>query len=296
MKKWNLGYVYLLITILLFSTYEVVSKTIAAQISPFQLNFVRFFLGGLVLLVILLIRGQAAITKKQALQLLLLGTMNTAIVFNLMQYALALPGASAAVGAVIFSSNPIFVNLFAALIEKERISVSKVVGLAIGVIGISVVFLDKFSVGASAWLSPLLVLLAAIGFGLYSVLGRKIVAQVGSMRMNAYSFLFGSLVMVPFLLIAKIPVITFDLEILPKILYLAIFVTGIAYLTYFLGLAQAGASKGSLVFFLKPVFASFIAVIFLNEKLSLTLVLGTLLVLMGIGVALFGERIRKPRM
>ena len=62
--------------------------------------------------------------------------------------------------------------------------------------------------------------------------------------MNAYSFLFGSLMTIPLLLLLDIPVFQFDVTILPQILYLSIFVTGIAYLTYFMGLAQAGASKG----------------------------------------------------
>jgi drug/metabolite transporter (DMT)-like permease len=127
---------------------------------------------------------------------------------------------------------------------------------------------------------------------LYTVLGRRVVAQVGSLRMNAYSFLFGSLMTIPLLLLLDIPVFQFDVTILPQILYLSIFVTGIAYLTYFMGLAQAGASKGSLVFFLKPIFASFIAVIFLGERLDITLIAGTVLVLAGIAVALFGDKLR----
>ena len=34
----------------IFSTMEIVSKTIATDINPFQLNFLRFFIGALILL------------------------------------------------------------------------------------------------------------------------------------------------------------------------------------------------------------------------------------------------------
>lgn len=43
------GYLYILITTLLFSSMEVALKCIAGQLNPIQLNFSRFLVGGLVL-------------------------------------------------------------------------------------------------------------------------------------------------------------------------------------------------------------------------------------------------------
>lgn len=47
MKK---GIGYLMITLIFFSSYEVVGKTLAGMVNPYQLNFIRFFFGGLILL------------------------------------------------------------------------------------------------------------------------------------------------------------------------------------------------------------------------------------------------------
>lgn len=117
-------------------------------------------------------------------------------------------------------------------------------------------------------------------------------AKIGSLKMNTYSFLAGSLILLPFLLIFRIPVVISDSSALPQILYLSIAVTGLAYLTYFTGLRIVGAGSGSLVFFIKPVLASTFAVIFLNEHASLPLFLGTILVISGIAAVVYGERIK----
>jgi len=67
--------------------------------------------------------------------------------------------------------------------------------------------------------------------------------------MNAYSFLIGSLILLSVLLIKGLPAFKFDCSAWPQVVYLSVFVTGIAYLIYFMGLVRTGAGSGSVVFF-----------------------------------------------
>ncbi len=46
MKK---GIIYIFITAFAFSTMEIVGKLISTQINPFQLTFIRFFIGSIFL-------------------------------------------------------------------------------------------------------------------------------------------------------------------------------------------------------------------------------------------------------
>jgi len=287
LSKKEYGYLFLLNTLLLLSTFEVVSKSLVGKIDPFQANFLRFFIGGLVLMVFVLIKGDIKISKKDVKWVVLVGVLGISISMSLLQLSLYVANAKASIVAVIFSSNPIFVCLFAALIDKERLKAYKLIGLLIGVIGIGVIFVEKIELGSSGYMSPLLALISAVIFGLYTVIGRKISISMGSLKMNSYSFIVGSLIMLPFLFIFKIPVITFDYSGIYQVIYLGVFVTGLAYYTYFRGLNALGSSKGSLVFFLKPALASFIAIIFLKESLTPNLFIGTLLVITGIVVAVF---------
>ena len=131
------GYLYILITTLLFSSMEVALKCIAGQLNPIQLNFSRFLVGGLVL-VPLAVRE----LKKRRLSLdgralgtfALLGLMGIAVSMSL--YQLAVARVQASVVGVLFSSNPVFVTLFAFLLLREKISKNQILGLALDVIGI----------------------------------------------------------------------------------------------------------------------------------------------------------------
>ena len=285
MKRENYGFLCLINTVILFSTFEVISKTLVGKINPFQINFIRFLVGGIVLLVFVIIKGGSRITVKDFLWVSLIGVINVVISMNLLQLSLFDSTAKASVVAVIFSSNPIFVTIFAGLFDREEIGLVKVLGLIVGFIGIIVIFFDKIGFQSMDIRSPLLALLSAIFYGLYTVLGRKISINIGSLKMNAYSFIIGSLVLLPVLICLKTPIIHFDYSGIIQVGYLSVFVSGFAYLTYFKGLAILGASRGSLVFFIKPVLASVIAILFLKEQASINLLIGTILILSGIFIS-----------
>ncbi|WP_461205266.1 DMT family transporter [Clostridium sp. DL1XJH146] len=294
MKKNNLGYFYLLNTIIFFSSIEVVSIFTVGKITSFQLNFMRFFFGGLFLLGILILNKEdLKISKNDFIWVLLIGILNVTISMNLLQLSLTIENAKASVVAVMISSNPIFVTIFTAIIKKEKIELYKIIGLVIGVLGIVIVFMQELDIANMEYKSSLLALIASIIFALYTVMGKKVASKVGSLKMNAYSFLSGSVIIIPFLLIFDIPVFKIHTSLIIPIAYLAFFVTGIAYVTYFKGLEIVGASKGSLVFFAKPVIASFLAIIVLHEKATLNLLLGTLLIIGGIYIVLYGKKIMK---
>lgn len=282
LKKQNLGYLYLLNTIFFFSTYEVVSKTLVGVMDPFQVNFIRFFIGGFILLVFVLIKNDLAVNRQEFFLLLSTGFLNVVLSMNLLQFSLYIPGSKAFISAVIFCSNPIFVTIFSALIEKERLGKYQVACLITGLAGIIIVFLHKFDYTIFDFKSPFLALLSAAAYGLYTVLGRKVSVRIGSLKMNSYSNLLGSFMLLPILVLLETPVFKFDSSAIPQMFYLSVLVTGFAYFTYFKGLSILGAVRGSLVFFIKPVLAFIIAAVFLGERLTINVFLGTLLIIASI--------------
>ncbi|KNY25226.1 DMT family transporter [Pseudobacteroides cellulosolvens] len=286
------GYLYVINTVLLFSTYEVVSKTLVGKIDPFQVNFIRFLLGGIILFLFLLYKGDLKLGRRELLAITAVGFINVVVSMSLMQLSLYMKGAQASLSAVIFSSNPIFVCVFAYFWDKEKFNRVKAAGLALGILGIVVIFYEKLNIDSMDFRSPIFALLSAIFYALYTVLGRKQAVKIGSLKMNAYSFIAGSLLLLPIMLFIKGPnVFQFDYSGTLQIIYLSVFVTGIAYLTYFKGLSIIGAGKGSMVFFIKPVLASIIAIVFLKEQPSVFLAAGTLLILISIVLVLNSEKL-----
>jgi len=124
-------------------------------------------------------------------------------------------------------------------------------------------------------------------------MGKKLTSRIGSStKMNCYSFLTGATVLLIVMLIIKSPVAIKSVSAFPQLVYLGIMVTGVAYIAYFKGLTITGAGRGSLLYFLKPVIASLLAIIFLAEQPTIGFVAGTALILAGLYIAIL---LRWPR-
>lgn len=272
------GYILLGITIMIFSTLEVVTSTLKGVINPLQLTFIRFFIGGLILLPFVIVKKEK-LYKKDWLFFMGLGALNIFVSMGALQLSINMGKASTA--AILISSNPIFVMFFSALILKEKATFDKLACIVLGMAGISLI-IYKGNTGGDTVLSLMLALLASLTFGLYTVLGKLKSEGVSSITMISISSILGSLLYMPVLLYFKLPIFYIPEAYILKVAYLGIFLSGIAYITYMEALKILTASKGSMVFFLKPVLASTLAIIFLGENLNIKTIIGMLLVLAGI--------------
>ncbi len=296
-KTKAFGYICICITVLFFSTYEVVNKSIFNRIDPLFVNFLRFFIGGLFILPFALKEQREKdirLTKNDILSLIIIGGLNVALSMSLLQLAIFYGNAS--LSALLFSCNPLFVSLFALPLLGESFDKNKIAGLCLSLIGILVVFwpgiqgiLDTSSNGAGIPLKGFIFpTLAAIVYGLYTALGKKYAASMGSIIMNAYSFIFGSIILFPFVVIFKgTSAFAMDMSVIPQLIYISIFVSGLAYILYFIGLSLVGAGLGSMVFFIKPVVASVLAAVILGEHISATHIIGGSLILGGLAISNF---------
>lgn len=287
MTKQSKGFIYLCITVTLFSTFEVASKLVGSGLHPLQTSFLRFLLGGLVLLPFALIRmkkREAKLTLRLVGETSLLGFVNIVVSMGLIQYGLLYTTASTS--AVIFSSNPVFVALFAWLILSEKIAGYKIIGMTVGIAGVIILFSDRLGISFASAAGPMLILGSAVIFALYTVLGKRLTMKgTDSLIMTSFSFIAGSLMLLPAMLVIKVPVLSFDAGMIPLILYLGIMVSGIAYMSYFYGLANVNTSTGALVFFVKPVLAAVFSVIILHESLNARFYIGTAVIIAGLAMS-----------
>lgn len=272
------GYILLGITIFIFSTLEVVTSTLKGIINPLHLTFIRFFIGGIVLLPIVIYKKEK-LQMKDWLFFLGLGVLNIFLSMGSLQLSVSLGKASTT--AILISSNPIFVMLFSTIILREKVSLDKVICIFLGIAGISLIIYRGNS-GGDTIASLLLALFASVTFGLYTVLGKLKSEGISSITMISISSLLGSLCYIPVLIYNNISIFSIPSGTLLKVIYLGVFLSGVAYITYMEALKILTASKGAMVFFLKPVIASTLAVLFLGEQLSLKTIAGMLLVLVGI--------------
>ncbi|NLB53406.1 MAG: EamA family transporter, partial [Syntrophomonadaceae bacterium] len=222
----KLGYFSLALTVLLFSTLEFVSKTITYDIDPLQINFLRFLAAGLLILPFTLSsasKKQIHLSRQDFINLAVLGIVNVTISVSLLHVSLKY--ANASLVAVLFCTNPIFANIFDYLIYRKNLTPIKVVGLFLGTAGMVVIFYTEiFMQSADLW-GIITALLSACSYGLYIVLAKTTSDKLGGLIVNCYSFIIGALFLMPVLLVLKIPLFSFDVSVLPQMLYITLMLT-----------------------------------------------------------------------
>ncbi len=303
MKKSCSGYLYIILCTLIFSMVEVVLKMISGVFHPMQITALRFFIGGLVLLPFALrsIRAHDAAFRAEDVRFFaLLGLLFVCVAMSI--YQMAVVYTKAAVVAVIFSCNPIFVTVFAYLILREQIRKNHIIALVIELVAVLVI-IDPLH----AQLSPLGVLfgiLSALLFAIYSVLGKKRAAKFGGIAVTCFASLFGSVELILILLLGHtelgvkvftalhldlycgVPLLSgIPLSAVPWLLYIGAINTGIGFVCHMLAMEKTSAQEASLIFFLKPMLAPIFALLFLKERLTLNIVLGIVLFLIGSGIS-----------
>lgn len=258
MKK---GFVYALITAILFVTLEPVSKLISNDVNPFAITFWRFFIGSFLLVppaIIKLKKDKIKLTLKDFGVMALLGILFICISMIALQVGVKKADSPSLI-AIVFSSNSVFTILFAMLILKDKPNKNKIIALILGVIG--VILCADFSLSTNLE-SVLYGVFAALSFSLYTVLSQKFTKKFGGIIQTAIVFLTGSIILLIALLALNIdisfPIATSTVSIM---LYLGIFVTGIGYGCYFKAIEKGGPIMASLAFFIKPILTPFVTLI-----------------------------------
>jgi drug/metabolite transporter (DMT)-like permease len=292
MKKLVL---YIFISATLFSTMEVVLKIAGNHLDAFQLTLIRFFIGGIFLLPFALVeirKYHTVFTKKDILHMLAMGVV--CICISMVFFQLGVENSKASTAAVIFCINPMFTMFFVHFMTEEKLNRVKIVALGVGLLGIIFMINPLQMEPGNTPLGICYTILAAITFGLYSAMGRTSVRRLRGITQTSISFLFGSIVMVPILLIMNRPILAgISTDNIWMVLYIGIMITGLGYLFYFLAMEVSDAATASIVFFVKPALAPIFAVIALHEVIGVNGYIGILLIFIGSYINLREQKSRK---
>lgn len=277
MKK---AYGFVCLTAFLFGTMEVACKLAGNQLDPFQLTFIRFAIGGLILLpfaIVELRKNKIKLSIKDFMVLGMVGTLG--IPLSMVFFQLGVVNSNAATASVLISINPLFTMVFAHFFTSEKLNKNKFAVLGIAFLGL--IFMIKpwnIQEGNTA-IGIAYMLLAAIFFGAYTVAGKVSVQKMGIMAQTSISFILGSLVLLVVILVMGKPVVAGVADNLLLVGYVSVFVTGLGYFSYFMAIKMSDAATGSLAFFLKPAIAPVMAVIFLRETILWNTYIGIALIL-----------------
>jgi drug/metabolite transporter (DMT)-like permease len=242
----------------------------------------RFALATVILALGLLIfkREHLKLPFKQKLVSAGLGVFGYAVFSTL--YFKSIEGISVPLAALLLFTFPIFVNLGAHFILKEKMSRSQLISLVIACTGLGILLWGPLVVNSPAAVAYALI--AATTYAVYVLVSGKLQQNVPPLSSSLYVMASSSIALFIFHQpdLGRIAELTQQQILI--IFGIAIFST-IAPLTLFLaGLQRLSSSKASIVVMIEPVVAAFAAYFLLGELLSGVQLIGAGLVLVALGL------------
>ncbi len=191
---------------------------------------------------------------------------------------------SAQMGAIITSSTPAFVVIFARLLLKERLTLKKGLSVCLATIGVFLI-VGVGHVNFASKLDGIWLLIAALTWALMSVLVKRVPSDYSQIVVTTYSILVALIVLTPFVL-PRLHAINISQLTNPTIwggvLYLGIVSTAGGFLLWNRGLQMLNASNGGLFFFFQPVVGTLLGWLILEENIGVTFWIGSILILIGV--------------
>lgn len=276
-------YIWILLTACAFGTMEIALKIGSGDFTALQLTFLRFLIGGLVLLpfaIADLHRRNYALTRHDVGMVAMLAVIN--VVFSMTLFQLSVEHCNANLAAVLISINPMFTMIFAHFIVGEHLTLKKGIVLAICMCGLVLVANPMHLAKGNEPIGIVMGVGASLLFGLYTALSKRCVKRIGGMTLNSLSFIIGAIGECGVLLALGEPIIeNVSLESIEVLAYTGLVVTGFGYFCFMKAIEHCGAAAASYAFFIKPIIAMVLAAVILGETITWNIALGIVIILAG---------------
>ncbi len=260
-------------------------KVIMEVMPPFVLLTVRLLLALLVLWPFVWRRGGIRWQPRAWLEVLAVGALGFGLTLGIQFVGTHLSTASN--GALVTTATPAFVVLFGALLLHERLNRAQTVALAVATAGVLLVIDPRQARLNAMFLGNLALLLAALGWALYSVLVRALTRRLETLKVSWVAMLGGLPVVLPLAVWQSRQVRWESVSwgVVGGILYVAVFATAAAMFLWNYAFAHLESGTAALTFFAQPVVGVLVGVLWLGEAITWPFVAGGVLIGLGMYLA-----------
>ena len=247
------------------------------EMPPVEIAFLRFAVASPFMFLVLLIEKKPLRIPARELPSITVLALTGVTFLYIFQFT-GIKYTTAATSAVLINTNVIFIALFSFAFLGEKLSAKKTGGILLGFTGAALVAGNgSFELAEGS----AFIILSAICWAVYSVVGKKILEKYDPVTVTAYVFVLGTLFLIPFMNAG-----TFVTRIScggwAIILYLALLCSVFGYVAWYDALAKADATKVAIFLNLIPLFAMLLSYFVLGEKITAILIAGALFILYGI--------------
>lgn len=271
---------------LLASTTHIVGQQAGQHMVPVLVLVFRASIASVALLILMRLtrsRSDVPIQREDVSKLIWLGVLNVPI--NQWLFLEGLQFTTPANSALLYSMTPAFVFLLTLVVHRESPSVWKIVGIVIAFVGVSIIIFEHgASFASDQTLGNAMIFLAVIAWSLYTLVGKPLVQKYGALRVTAINMAIGAVAFLP------VGLLRGDLSTIQtttggtwmEILYLALVASVLNYFLWFYALGKLETSKVAIFQNLQPVMTTVLALILGRAVLTLSLVSGGVLTLIGV--------------
>lgn len=265
-------------------TYAI-GKIALTEISPIELNVLRFFIAALLLAPVLIHYRRQIPRDRRTLFLLAQLTLLGFVLNKALEYiGLALSTASDV--ALLIATESIFTGLLSWAFLRERVTRSGVAALVIGLCGVYLIVERGLTPNlgngdTTRIVGDLLVVLSLLLEAAYTVRGKTTLTTLPPLLFTALT-ITGSL-----FFWAPAGVIAVAREGLPhlsaggwlSVVYLAAITTVLSYWLWFRGLSVVDASAAAPILFIQPLLGAALAIVILHDALTLATIAGAVCII-----------------
>jgi len=282
-----LWFLFLALGFMWGSSYLFIKIGVDAGLPTFTLIALRLFFGLLVIgTVVALAREPLPRSRRTYGHLFVMACINIVLPFTLITWGEQ--SIDSAVASILNSTVPLFVIVMAPLfLPDESITVNRLVGLAVGFVGVLVLFVpDLGALQGNDVLGWLALIGSAIAYAAGNVYAKRNVHGLRPMIPALFQVGFAFLVTAVLALLVDQPIgrVTLKPEAIFAVVWLGILGSGFAYLCYFRVLRDWGATRTAAVAYLLPVVGIILGGLIVHEPITASRILGTVLIIGGVAL------------
>ena len=246
----------------------------------------RFIAGGLLLLLVLrILEPESRLRRKDILPMAGLGCFGIGAAQTAFTFGISLT--SAASTGLVFTTAPVWGMLLGFAFGLERPSWRGVLGVGLCILGVGMVFYGGLSSVEDSLLGDLVILLAAVCVGAYTVFSMPVLERHSPLAVATYPTLFGG----PAILILSLPYLgdvewgSLGLGPWAALVYSAVLATAFAFAAWQRGISRIGANRVLVYQYLITLTGVSSGIVFFGESLGIEKIVGGAVILIGVYLA-----------
>ena len=285
-NKQTIAFLIVLLSSIIGGGVSPFTKIVLKVIPPMTYTLIRFFLS---LIFIVFVTQKMPKINKKTLPVICLSLLST---LNIVLFAFGIKMTTATVAQALYAAVPVITALLTAKLLKEKLTTSKVAGIILSLVGFAIIILlpilGKSDVFQGNLVGNLLIFIGVISYSFYTTLSKRYQKEYSPTQLTAFFFLtttLAQLILVPFEIYGKHNWISLvNIQTIVALGYIIVLATILSYWLYQYIIKIGGSIMASMSLYISPVATFAWSAILLGEKLTVGLLIGGLLALVGVWI------------